>query len=396
MRKLLVNGLPVIILLVWLMPVSNHLNTTNATMMRNCYLMSLAVVFLAFLFQKYFDIIQLIISISIMSFLLISTLLFFETHNSGAKITYGYLMNYLPFCVLICIKINKFSDSVVIDFAFISVCIIIIAVGILSVLQNPIIESILKTYYNNHYDYLYILMWQSRKTVTFFGTHSIACYIYFLLWWGIQCRMRVKKGKINYILTLGIIFNIIMCQSVSAILCVVLITGYYYYKANIKLNAKKLLLLFLLMIAVAIGIILNINTISNILSSDQNGLLGRFGSSGNLNDTLSYAFNQPIPFGLCDVEGLWLTDGGYYINFLRGGIVMLVLYYFGLYRFLKNNISEKKTRIFLYSCLLLFEVGYQFTMCMRFFMIMLFMVMYYNYLQNTAPSDVKENRIVRN
>ena len=128
-----------------------------------------------------------------MSFLLISTLLFFETHNSGAKITYGYLMNYLPFCVLICIKINKFSDSVVIDFAFISVCIIIIAVGILSVLQNPIIESILKTYYNNHYDYLYILMWQSRKTVTFFGTHSIACYIYFLLWWGIQCRMRVKK-----------------------------------------------------------------------------------------------------------------------------------------------------------------------------------------------------------
>ena len=232
-------------------------------------------------------------------------------------------------------------------------------------------------------------MWEKHKTVTFFGTHSISCYIYFIIWWLLDYRMTIKKSILNYIFIVGILLNIIMCTSVSAILCVGIIVSYYYIKW-IKTPQKYNILKGLIGILIALTLVfISKDIIIQILGSDKNGILGRFGSTGNLNYTLLYAITQIIPFGFCDLNELWLTDGGYYVHFIRGGFFLVFLFYFGLYRYMKINIRDIKRCNFLFLSLLLFEVGYQFTISLRFFMIMLFAVIYFNYLYNEKTKKIK-------
>ncbi|WP_024293400.1 hypothetical protein [Lacrimispora indolis] len=381
MNKISRIFLPIIMMIVWLMPVSNQWNTLNDEMVRNCYLLNLVVLLLVLFYEGRLNRKQLLISSCIVLILFISTILYFQLNRSIARISYGYLLNYIPFCVLINIKIDKLSRSEILDYLFVMICSLLIAVGILTILGNGLIERLLKTNYIVHYPHIYMVMWSGHKTVTFFGTHSIAAYIYFMLWWLIDYRAQVKMSILNYVLMAGIFLIIILCKSVSAVLCAGLIAMYYYVKW-IRRTTKKNVILSLSLIVVGLcGIAVNINTLMQILGSRENGILGRYGSTGNLTDTLYYTFTNIIPMGICDINGLWLTDGGQYIHFIRGGILLVGLFYFGLYRFIKMNIKDKGRGTFLFVCFLLFEIGYQFTMCMRFFMIMLFFVAYYGYLR---------------
>ena len=385
MNKAIRTILPVLMIIVWLLPVSNQLNTINESMIRNCFIFNSLILFLAFVYERKINYKQMEIAILIIAVLTISTILFVSTNKtSKISVSYGYLLQYIPYCLLINIRPEKLRKSKVLDSLFIASCTVVIIVGILTVLHNTTIESVLKTYYINHYAHVYISMFNSYKTVTFFATHSIACYIYFIMWWLLDYRAKVKKGSLNYILMAGVIFNIIMCLSVSAVLCVGLI-ALYYYISWAKRTTRKNLLRSGIMIGVGIFfIILNINRIQAILSSDANGLLGRFGSSGNLNETLKWAITHIIPLGICDVENFWLTDGGYFTHFLRGGILLVGLMYYGLIRFIKINVHDKNRATMLTVSIFAFEVGYQFIVCMRFFMIMLFAIIYFQSLECEA------------
>lgn len=379
MSKLYKNLTPILIVLVWLMPVSNVLNTLNEDMVRNCYIFNLILLVIAFFYESKISIKQTSISIGILLVLAICTILTVLFGTRSSIVSYGYLYNYLPFCILISLHPLKLSKSKILDFLLILSSILIIITGILTVIGNPIVEMLLKKYYINHYAHVYTVMWEGRKTVTFFATHSIACYIYYLIWWMLDYRLSIKKDILSKILIVGILFCIAMCRSTSAVFCLCIIIGIYYLRWAKKATAKNIIRSLILFCIIIIAIIANYDIIFAILSSNVNGLNGRFGQSGNLIASLKYAVTAVIPIGLCDISGLWLTDGGYFINFIRGGIPLLVLYYFGLYLFLKRNIIHKGKRLELFTGLMLFEVGYQFTMCMRFFMIMLFLILYYNH-----------------
>lgn len=369
------------------MPVSNQFNTLNNEMVRNCFIMVLLVLISSFCYEGKIVKKQLFISISILFVLFISTFFFYELNKNYVKLSFGYLLNYISYCILINFKIEKLSRSIVLDYIFIFFTTLLIIIGLLTIVGNTSLEMILKTYYINHYPHIYTIMWESHKTVTFFGTHSIAAYLYFMIWWLLDYRSTVKKGVINWFMILGVIFLIIMCRSVSAILCLGLIVSHYCLKWARTKKIIGYLKIFIIVIITVLVTILTFNIIVNILSSDENGLLGRFGSSGNLIDTIKFSLTNMVPMGINDYAGLWLTDGGFFIQFVRGGLLLVVLYYAGLYNFLKINIRDKNARTFLFISLMLFEVGYQFTMSMRFFMLMLFSICYFNYLYNIKQSE---------
>ena len=380
MRKVINMVIPFIIILVWLMPVSNQYNTLNNGMMIRCYIFSLAILLLVFLYEGRINIYQIMISALILLSLIIFTGITISSKKNIAVVSYGYILNYMSFCVLINVKSIKFRREKILDILFLAVCAILIIVGILTVLDNAFIEDLLKTNYIIHYPHIYTVMWSAHKTVTFFGTHSIACYIYFILWWLLDYRRHIKKGIINYILMVGMLFNILMCTSVSAILCLGIILVYYYFSWIKKASKSSIIKSLIIILFLGIVVLLNINSIVLILFSSENGILGRYGSSGNLNVTLRYMIDNIIPIGICDIDGLWLTDGGYFVHLVRGGPILIALFYCGLYRFLKRNIRDKNRFYLLFFSLLLFEVGYQFTISMRFFMIMLFAILYFSYL----------------
>lgn len=379
-RSLFNALMAVLIVIVWLMPVSNHLNTLNDSMSRNCYILNIIVLLIIFFYENKLNKISLLISTGVIVLLLTFSLIFHAQHPDISSLAWGYLYSYVPFCILINIKIVKLGQLGIWDRLLDFICILLIAVGILIVVGNALTELILRTYYVNHYAYVYTMMFlNSRKTVTFFATHSIACYLYFLIWWMLEYRNSYKYSIKNVIFMFGMFFDIVMCLSVSAVMCSLIIATYYYIKWVKSTKKKNIVLSVFLLMAVAIGALMNIGRIQSILSSNVNGLNGRFGQEGNLWATLDFALNNVVPFGICDVDGLWPTDGGFFIQFIRGGILLILLYYLGLYKFLENNIMNRSKRNFLFISLLLFEVGYQFTISLRFFMIALFLACFCRY-----------------
>ena len=382
----------IIIAMCWLMPVSNQYNTLNDAMLRNSYIVTIIIMFFEFLYEKKYDSKQIKISILIIGILILCTVLTLIINSDSPKVSYGYLLNYLPFCILINIKPQKLSEEKILDTIFIIVCFIIIGAGILTVLNSSVLERFLKTYYIIHYPHIYNIMWTSHKTVTFFGTHSIACYIYFILWWLVDYRKNIKRGLINYFLMAGLLFNIVMCQSVSSVLCIGIIFCYYYIPLFRKRNTKTVISSLIFLIIAFLIVFLNHDKIFSILNSSQNGILGRYGSDGNLKYTLIYAIKSFIPIGICDINGLWLTDGGFFIYFIRGGLIGMFLMYYGLYVFLTNNVLERKRKIMLFTSLLLFEVGYQFIITLRFFLLMLFAIAYFRYLFDYQRDNNVDNK----
>lgn len=382
LNKIINQIIPIIIMTIWLLPVSNEANRLNEGMVRNVYIVNLLFLVFVLVYENYLNTKRMIISFSIILILFISTVLFHNSYNTISVISYGYLLNYIPFCVLLCINPKKISKNKIIDKVFIFVCILIIIVGFLMSIGNTYIWDFLRKYYVNHYAYVYTSMILDNKTVTFFSIHSISCYLYFIMWMMLDYRASVIKGKISYLLMAGILYNIAMCKSGSAVLCLTIIFIYYYTKW-LKNATKKNVLRSLIVIIVAIAfMIANFDKIILIITSPKNGLLGRFGDTGNLMDTIQFRINSGLPIGICDADGFWATDGGYFIHFLRGGIVMILLIYGGLYLLIRDNLLDKRRAKYLYISLLLFEVGYQFSICMRFLMIMLFALAYFRFLDN--------------
>ena len=368
------------IMFIWLMPVSNQLNTLNESMLRNGYIATLLVLMLVYVYERRFNIKMILIGVSILSILIIFSFIFYATYQGSSVISWGYLFNFLSFCILINIKPSKLSKISIWDTLLDWISVLLISVGILTVMDNKIVEEILRTYYVNHYPHVYTMMYLKRKTVTFFATHSISCMIYFLIWWMLDYRNSRKFQWKNSIFMAGMLFDIVMCQSVSAVMCALIIIGYYYIQWIRHANKKHIIISVELMAVIIAILILNIDKINLILGSNVNGINGRFGENGNLWGTLHFAFKNMIPMGFCDIDGFWLTDGGYFINFIRGGIPLIVLYYYGLFWFLKRNIQDKYRRTYLFISLLLFEVGYQFSNCLRFFMLALIMVCFCSWI----------------
>lgn len=380
MYKIYRNLFLILIVLIWLMPISNQYNVMNEEMIRNCYILNILILLLAIFLEGKLYKKQVVISFSIILILFVSTILTIKFSNDSPVISWGYLLNYIPYCLLLMIKPNKLSNFNFIDRLLQLCSVIVICVAILMVLDNSLVEIFLKTNYINHYPHLYEVMWNAKKTVTFFATHSIACYIYFLMWWMLDYRSKVNKTFFNKVLIVGIIFCIIMCKSTSAVLTTALIFGIYFLRWVKGKSKSGVLKSLMLCIVIMIIIFANYDMIQGIFSSDVNGLAGRYGDAGNLNATISYALSNVIPLGICDISGLWLTDGGYFIHFVRGGLLLVIFFYYGLYVLLRNNIQDKERRNSLFIVLLAFEIGYQFTISMRFFMIMLFLLIYSNWI----------------
>ncbi len=389
--KKFINGLfPIIIILVWIMPVSNQLNTMNEWLIRICYLINILTLLGIWLYEKKLCKEQFCYATMIMGILLICTILTYLFNPDNPNIAYGYLFNYVPFCILINIIPRKTIESKFLDYVFDVTCFLLIIVGILIVIKNDFIGQFLKTYYANHYEWLYPDMLNRRKAVTFFGTHSLACYYYFILWWLADYRMKYKKDIKTLIIIIGMIFLIIMCKSISALLCVGIIITIYCIRLLKKKSKTSIIILSIGLVIILITICVNWPIIYEILASKSNGLLGRFGSEGNLNPTLKYMMFK-IPLGLCNIDNLWLTDGGFFMNFVRGGILLVIVYFLAFYKFLSRNILDKSYRNILFISIMLFEVGFQVTMSMRSFMIIIFAVIYFRSLYERKTITQKDN-----
>lgn len=361
-----------------LIPVSNVRNTLNNTMSVFAYIFLLIVLFAFIILLNKFvynrsDMFLNLFLVFLPTFFTILTYIIYP----GLDLKTGDIMKFL--ILFLFINIPKFSikQNRFFDIFYLIVSIVIIGVGFISVMKVDWMNEILRTYYVNHYPHVYTAMIQANKPVTFFATHSIAVFCYYLFFMGWEFSNVRQHKWVRYTCQFGFFSLIVVCRSMSSVLCVGLILMYYIYKFRGRISKKNIMFIMLFIILACIVGIGNFGTIIDILTSKENGILGRyFGGKSALSQSIDYIMTFGTPSGFYNIPDLFYADSGYVVYILRGSLLFVILIACALYRVLKRLVENPILRIMLFIGILLFEVGYPVMISQRFVATLLFVLLF--------------------
>ncbi len=117
------------------------------------------------------------------------------------------------------------------------------------------------------------------------------------------------------------------------------------------------------------------------------GLFARYAAEGLLASNFAYLSESPLsPIGFTVTETLYLGDSGVVVNLLRGSVPLLVAVYLGLFMFLRFNLRDRRTALWLWCVVVLFEIGFTPLQYFRFVAFVPFMIVYLNSLGPPASS----------
>src|SRR5204862_4396059 len=96
--------------------------------------------------------------------------------------------------------------------------------------------------------------------------------------------------------------------------------------------------------------------LADIWGREENGLLGRYSSTGGLSANLEFIVDHPFsPIGLGLSSQLWYSDSGPVEYLLKGSFPLLFTMYLGAFLFFYKNLRSKRRALFLFLIFLGFE-----------------------------------------
>lgn len=250
--------------------------------------------------------------------------------------------------------------------------------GILVILKIPAVCEFLSTYYTRHWDYSAYYMTRAGKPVGTYAVHSIAGFMYFqfalLLYY--KNKKTTKWYNIALISLMAVL--IAMLRSNSAVMFLGLGAMIILFDNREQLRFGSLVFRAAFIIAVCVFVIINMDSIQRITGSTENGLLGRFTGTSAFLSNLRFLASNLLPIGFTGSNSLWLSDNGYIVALIRGGIFNIAAMYGGVYYFLKRNVENKSARVSLLISIAAFEMAYPVLLEIRFLSFMPFLILYLN------------------
>ncbi|MBO5185715.1 MAG: hypothetical protein J6B91_01505 [Prevotella sp.] len=375
---LISNILGFLLIIGYILPTSQAEFTMNPQMRYNCFFFLDAVALFIILYEGKFDIRRLLFSFFTLFILLIFSE--YASVNYVGRLKTGVLLLYGTNIICCNITFSKIKATKFWDTLFMLMMSIILLFCFGTILNIEYLNHFLRIYYVDHLNYFLNNMLLQYKPVSFFVSHSIAAFNYVLFIVVLFIRDRYYKSQvINKVFILGFILSMLFLRSNSSIIFLLILFVMYitYMKKQGKKNSKFLIILLSVLLFTGL-VISNIDIIIMILSSDRNGLIGRFSLDGALASSIKFITDINIPTGLYDIkyEGKWLLyiDSSYLINMMRGGVLLLVTYTYVVIRFIKKNIYNNRNLFILF--ILLFDFGYSFTWEQRFLSGFLFILPY--------------------
>lgn len=267
---------------------------------------------------------------------------------------------------------------------------LIIFLGLGVVFRSLFVLQFILNYYIAGYDNLLPNMLSGLKPVGTFATHSVAALFLFIFFY-LNIRSYKKLNSFIYLfnaIVLLILLFFIRSNSSLIFLLFSLIILFNLFKSNkssllIVLGIFMLIPLYFIFVDNSLLEIIGNFDLSLILSSDKNGLKGRYSSDSPLQPTIDYITSHPFsPLGLAVSDKLYYSDSGFILYMLRGSLFLVIAIYYGLFHLLKTNLFDKKDFLFLFFILLMFEIGYPILINIRMLFFIPFIIIYLNHLYN--------------
>lgn len=358
------------------------------------YLLSL--VLLSLLFLEAEDHPSFLVCVSLLS---IVPLLLVFTYTSGLHTyTFGALCGFAVLSVLLITNLREVRFPPPLFYLCGVVNILNILAGVAILAGSDLVKQFLVTHYSVYYPELVPNMLLFRKPILTFGTHSIAAFFLYLFFYANLQTYRLKGKKFFLIFALCYLLLTASLLSLSGLILAAVgaLQLFWFLWSSVRRRwfwgGALLALLGLIAGFQFLGsIVKNWADVREdakaIITSSDNGFLGRLASGGILRYSIDYLRYHPFsPVGVADKEGLMFQDSGLLEYLLRGSIILVLLVYGGLFFFLKRSLIARSDAYWLFVVILAFELGFTSLTNFRALYLLPFLIVYLNGLRRSETS----------
>jgi hypothetical protein len=339
------------------------------------------------------------ISVPIVVVLFACTIL--AVSSRPVQIDSGLFIKFIALALVLALDLRELRLGTVARRVFVVVNFLNILAGLAILIGNDWIGEFLPTYYWTSDPKLVPLMLSLHKPVLTFGSHALAglfLYLFFLVNWE---EHRLRGGRVALIFALSYLVLLVGLTSFTAFGLGALALsqmGLWYWKRNRRVFLVSTLFIaavipFVVRAADPVDFLTELPQVAEVglLDPDHNGPLSRYGPEGTLRGEIRYLFDHPFsPIGLARSESafgvetpshFFVGDSGPLEYLTRGSVVLLFLIYFGLYRFLRDNLLLRSHATGLFLVIVAFETGYSALVdSSRTYFLLPFFVIYLNHV----------------
>jgi len=291
---------------------------------------------------------------------------------------YYNMYYYLILALVISMDLTSFKINKFVNVLFYVMCILFCLAGILVVMKYQPMCDFLSNYYTRHWVKSTYYMTLSGKPVGSYATHSIAGFMYFQFILILYYKNKARFSWINMGLMGCLAFLIVMLRSNTAIMLVGLSVVLLLIERRGSSSLRRLIFKIGVVITITIFIMINIESIGTIVGNSENGLLGRFTGTSNFLTNIEFLKNNLLPIGWTTSSSLWLSDSGYIIVLIRGGLLSLLLIYGGVYMCVKKNMLNKAAIYPMLISLAVFEIGYPILLEIKYMLFIPVLIVFLN------------------
>ena len=306
------------------------------------------------------------------------------------EFAYGGYIPILLCSMLLCVSVREIGLTTTSRRLFDICNAVNLAFAIGLVLEVPVITQFFLTNYAYGYDELLPYMISEGKPVIMFGSHSLAGFFFYLLFYLTFQTFATFQSKLNLVFALGYLFLLASLYSFTSVIftavaVVQLVVHFQWHKSFLAgMIATALILVGVMVVLPRLGVVDELEAdMLEVTHREDNGLLGRYSSSGGLMGNLDYISEHPFqPIGLGLSGQLWYADSGPVEYMLKGSFPLLITVYLGTFLFFFKNLRNKKRATFLFLVFLGFEVGYSNLQYIRTQFFLPFLMVYINGLDD--------------
>jgi hypothetical protein len=309
-----------------------------------------------------------------------------------------FVAEYCLLAAVLALDLRHVRTARKVSIVFVAANVLWIACGTAILIGSAPVSEFLTSWYSQFYPELVPGMLALHKPVLTFGTHSLAGFFTYLFFWlnweGYKSRGSATSLAFALCEAILLIANTSFTSFAFAALAVGQIS-FWFWSRNRKLLLVSVVCLILLLamagsiLAEQIEALWQIPEVAtSVLNADNSGLLVRYSDGGTVRGTIDYIWDHPYtPIGFTFPSFLFLGDSGPVEYLLRGSIPLLLLVYFGLYRFLRFNSIRREHALWLFFVVLAFESGFNALTYFRTLFLLPFLAIYLNEItsaQNTG------------
>ena len=307
---------------------------------------------------------------------------------SSFRFGWGVFAQFNLLALVYALDLRKVQPGPLFGWTFKIANVLYIVWGIGIIVGNEAIGQFTTDWYAQFYQELVPGMLGLHKPVLAFGTHSLAGFFAYLLFWLNWQHYTVTRSRLALAFSICFIALLLALTSFTSLALVMValaqVTVWLWKRSQraFVLGLAGVLAIALLAAATLADEIDQFReavpfATATLLNSDLSGPLARYGEQGDLKGSISYLREHPLsPVGYTNPPFLFFADSGPLEYLLRGSIPFLCLVYIGLYVFLRYNSPSHKYAIALFLTFLAFELGFVALTYFRTILLLPFLVMY--------------------